>query len=166
MLDCIICVCKPHSPHFALQETLTRALNVSWNCTFPFVLAVFLFMALVWIFLCHIVSNFKGCLSYPLCCFFTLASSFPILFQTEAALSHSGRDGALSSEWRCWSAGDRHFHCNQKATTILTLNVMIQTYGFQIEMWREDEGGKKKESRHGKDRGGVNNNRFFSPVCL
>lgn len=105
-----------------------------------------LFMALVWIFLCHIVSNFKGCLSYPLCGFFTLASSFPILFQTEAALSHSGRDGALSSEWRCRSAGDRHFHCNQKATTILTLNVMIQTYGFQIEMWREDEGGKKKET--------------------
>lgn len=92
--------------------------------------------------------------------FFTLASSFPILFQTEAALSHSGRDRALSSEWRCWSAGDRHFHCNQKATTILTLNVIIQTYGFQIEMWREDEGGKKRDSRHGKDRGGVNNNRF------
>lgn len=92
--------------------------------------------------------------------FFTLASSFPILFQTEAALSHSGHDRALSSEWRCWSAGDRHFHCNQKATTILTLNVIIQTYGFQIEMWREDEGGKKRDSRHGKDRGGVNNNRF------
>lgn len=104
-------------------------------------------LTLVWIFLCHIVSNFKGCLSYPLCCFFTLAPSFPILFQTEAALSHSGRDRALSSEWRCWSAGDRHFHCNQKATTILTLNVIIQTYDFQIEMWREDEGEKiKKET--------------------
>lgn len=75
--------------------------------------------------------------------FFTPASSFPILFQTEAALGHSGRDRALSSEWRCWSAGDRHFCCDQKATTILTLNVIIQTYGFQIEVWREDEGEKK-----------------------
>lgn len=118
-------------------------------------------LTLVWIFLCHIVSNFKGCLSHPLCCFLLLLP--PLQFFSKPK-RHSATVG-VTGHWA--QSGGVELICRWQALSLQSEshgNPHIKCYYTDLRLSnRNVKGGwgwKKRDSRHGKDRGGVNNNRF------